>query len=113
MCKGFSITYATWTDEAAEAGETDDHGFCIQGLTFSEACSYLRSLGAVGCYCEADSYPISTSCPPRWLSFIHVETDYTTGEVTSYALHIPSQVTPSSRIRIAKALGCCGWLVVT
>lgn len=108
MSKLFSITYEIVTDESAEHGEYEEAGFYLEDLSFSEAWSYLRNLGAMGCHCEADSYPISVKCPPSWLSFQDVETDYTTGEVTSYALHIPDNVTPSSRIRIAKAFGCYG-----
>jgi hypothetical protein len=105
MCKGFSITYETVTPESAEHGEAEDAGFYLQELTFSEAWSYLRNLGAIGCHCEADSYPIRN---PSWFTFYQVDENYATGEVTSYALHVPSQVTESSRMRIARALGCYG-----
>lgn len=108
MTKQFSITYETWTDEDVEAGDTDNKGFYLQDLSFSEAWGYLRNLGAHGAHCEADSYPISLKHPPRWFTFDNVEENYTTGEVTSYALHVPPKVTPSSRMRIARALGCYG-----
>lgn len=104
----FSITYETVTPESAEHGEAEAQGFYLEGVSFAEAMSYLRNLGAIGCYCEADSYPVSTSCPPRWFTFYDVDTNYATGEATSYALHIPNNVTPSSRMRIARAVGCYG-----
>ena len=108
MTKQFSITFETVTPESAEHGEADTQGFHIENMSFSEAWQELRNLGAIGCHCEADSYPISLKHPPRWFSFHEVEENYTTGEVTSYALHVPPKVTPSSRMRIAKALGCYG-----
>ena len=109
MGNSFSITYETVTEESAEQGEAASSGFYLDRVqTFGEAWSILRNLGAIGCHCEADSYPLSTSCPPRWFTFYEVGHNYTTGEVTSYALHIPDNVTPSSRMRIARALGCYG-----
>lgn len=104
----FGITYETVTPESAEHGEADSSGVYMDNMLFAEAMSYLRNLGAIGCYCEADSYPVSTSCPPRWFTFYEVDQDYTTGAVTSYSLHVPHNVTPSSRMRIARALGCHG-----
>lgn len=104
----FSITYETVTPESAEHGEAEAQGVYMDNMLFNEAMSYLRNLGAIGCHCEADSYPLSTSCPTRWFTFYDVDTNYATGEVTSYALHIPNNVTPSSRMRIARALGCYG-----
>lgn len=104
----FGISYEIVTPESAEDGEAADSGVYMDNMLFSEAWSYLRNLGAIGCHCEADSYPISLKHPPRWFTFYEVSEDYTTGEVTSYALHVPHNVTPSSRMRIARALGCYG-----
>lgn len=109
MSNAFSITYETVTPESTEDGTDGEQGFYLDRVqTFGEAWSILRSIGAIGCHCEADSYPLSTSCPPRWFTFYQVDENYTTGEVTSYSLHIPDNVTPSSRMRIARALGCYG-----
>ena len=105
MSKGFSITYETVTPESAEDGEAADLGFYMQEISFTEAMSYLRNIGALGCYCEADGYPLST---PRWFTFYQVEEDFRTGETTSYALHLPENLTSSSRMRIARAVGCYG-----
>ena len=104
----FDITFETISPESAENGEAESMGCYMDNMRFTEAVSCLRNLGAWGCHCEADTCPIDPVNPPRWLTFTDVSTDYTTGEVTSYALHIPDNITPASRIRIARAAGCYG-----
>lgn len=107
MSSKFSITYEIVTPESAEQGEAANQGFHLEDLRFRDAYEELRSLGAVGCHCEADSYPLRWS-PPRWFSFVDVSENYATGEVTSYALHIPENITSASRMRIARLLRCYG-----
>jgi len=104
----FSITYEIMTPESAEQGDAEERGFYLEGLSFGEAMAEIRSLGLRGAHCEADSCPISIDCPPRWFSFPEAHKDYSTGAMTSYALHIPDHITPASRIRLARLLGCYG-----
>ncbi len=101
--KGFNISYDIVTPESAEAGCTEDSGMHAEGLTFREAMDELR--WHRGCEVEADSYPLQR---PRWFTFIAADTDYATGAVTSYSLHIPEHITEASRQRIARIVGCYG-----
>lgn len=100
---GFNITYDIVTPESAEAGCAADSGFLVEGVTFREAMEELRWYR--GGHVEADSYPVRN---PRWFTFIAASENYATGEVTSYSLHIPPQITEASRQRIARLLGCYG-----
>jgi hypothetical protein len=104
----WNITYETVTPESAEHGDAEERGFYLEDISFGEAMAEIRSLGLLGAYCEADSCPISIDCPPRWFSFPEAETDYSRLAVTSYALHIPDHITPASRMRLARLLGCYG-----
>ncbi len=100
---GFNITYDTVTPESAAAGCAADSGFLVEGVTFREAMDELRWYR--GGYVEADCTPVHR---PRWFTFVGADTDYATGAVTSYSLHIPPQITEASRQRIARLLGCYG-----
>ncbi len=102
----WNITYETVTHESAEHGEAKASGYLHEGLTFREAMDALR--WARGCHVEADSSPISAAYPPRWFTFYEAETDISTGDVTNYALHIPKHITPASRMRVARLIGCYG-----
>lgn len=105
----FEITYETVTPESAEEGEAADSGFIIDGegsrVTLKDCYWALRNAGAIGCYVEADSYPVSE---PRWITFYKVEENYATGSETSWSLHFPRNLTRSTRLRIARLFGCYG-----
>jgi hypothetical protein len=102
----WNITYERITYESAEHGEAEESGFLHEGLTFREAMDALR--WQMACHIEADSSPISAAFPPRWFTFYEAEQDISTGDVTNYALHIPANITPASRMRVARLLGCYG-----
>jgi len=102
----WSITYETITPGSAEEGEAEASGFLHEGLTFREAMDAL--CWARGCHVEADSSPISTAFPPRWFTFYEAEHDIASGEITNLGLHIPANITPASRMRVARLLGCYG-----
>ena len=100
---GFSITYDIVTPESAENGDYAESGFLVEDVTFREAMDELRWYR--GGYVEADSFPVHN---PRWFTFVAASENYATGEVTSYSLHIPRHITPASRMRIARLVGCYG-----
>lgn len=102
----WDITFERITYDSAEDGEAEDGGYLHEGLTFREAMNELRY--HLDSNIEADSYPVSLACPPRWFTFYDVEKDYETGDTTHYALHIPPHITPASRLRVARLLGCYG-----
>ena len=99
----FNITFETITPESAENGEAEETGFLDENLTFREAMDAMR--WHMGTHVEADSYPISRSNPPRWFTF-YGETDYRTGETQNVSLHLPDNLTPSTKLRIARFVGC-------
>ena len=104
----FNITYEIVTPESAEHGDAEERGFHLENLSFGEAMAEIRSLGLRGAHCEADSCPVTIDCPPRSFYFPEADTDHQTGATTSYAVHLPRHVTPASRMRIARLLGCYG-----
>jgi hypothetical protein len=94
----FHVTYEITTEESAESGEAAESGFLL------EDCPSLReALSEFGYAIEADSWPISLECPPRWFIGEDAE-DYRTGERKRCNLHMRN-VTPSSAMRIARLLG--------
>ena len=102
----WDITYERVTYESAEDGEADASGYLHEGLTFRDAMDALR--WQRGCHIEADSSPVSLTHPPRWFTIYEAEHDMATGDVMHYALHIPEHITPASRLRVARLLGCHG-----
>lgn len=100
----FNVTFETVTPESAEQGDAADRGFIAEGVTLREAIrEHCQGFGWNG-YVEADSWPCSLSCPPRWFTF-YGEMDYRTGETESRSLHLPEGISPSSALRIARLLG--------
>ena len=87
-----SRTYETWTPEDIEAGDTDARGFEFidEPVTFREL---VDMIGREGFF-----YP---SCSPatgstfEWLE-TEPETDFKTGEQTSFALHYSSKNKPAA-----------------
>ena len=103
MTKKFSISYEIVTPESAEYGEAEERGMFMEDISFGEAMSELRWYK--GCHVEADCAPVHR---PRWFIFIDADENHVTGARTSYSLHIPEHITESSRMRIARLLGCYG-----
>ena len=96
MRKNWNVTYEYITPESAENKESSDTGFDLENVSFREA---MRHFGK---YAEqANESPISKSV--RWVT-TNWSTDHRTGEQSSLSLHIPEQVTPSSRLRLARYL---------
>jgi hypothetical protein len=104
----FNITYEIVTPESAEHGDAEERGFHLEDISFGEAMGELDNLGLRGAHCEADSCPLSIDCPPRYFYFTEGTENYETGAFTYYALHLPRHVTPASRMRLARLLGCYG-----
>jgi hypothetical protein len=103
MTKQFSITYEIVTPESALNGEAEEQGFIVKDVSFRDAMDELRQHRRN--YVEADCLPVHR---PRWFTFYDVAEDYVTGARTSYSLHLPDHITESSRMRIARYVGCYG-----
>lgn len=92
----FSVTFETLTHESVENGECEDSGYIATDLTFAEA---VRELG----YGEGGTEPsCSNHSSARWITAYKTNEDYRTGETENRSLHIPIQVTASSRERICR-----------
>ena len=99
----FNVTYEIVTPESAEYGDAEERGFYLESCDLREAYEALYGMAT-----EADSCPISTDYPPRWLTNYESGEDYQTGARESRSLHFPDSVTPASRIRLARLMGCYG-----
>jgi hypothetical protein len=111
MKHGFSVTYERYLphDDGEDICEPDEHGFVCENVTFRAA---LREIAedprwARGMAVEADEYP--ARCP-RWFDFFEwnegTRERIEQGIRETRALHVPDAVTPASRLRIARWLGC-------
>lgn len=102
MQNNWAVTYAVWTPEDTEIGETDDKGFVYEACTFRQA---MDEIGSRGGYFEADSYP---SVNVHWITNSSYHENYRTGETEERSLHIPKQITKASRKRLLRYLGVKG-----
>lgn len=103
----FNVTYDIVTPESAEFGDADERGFVVENATLSEAIDAVTStrtshVGGVECI-EPNIWPWQNG------SFDSVTVsngmEYLTGACESRTLHIPENVTRSSRLRIARLIG--------
>lgn len=92
---GFSVTFEDWSEDAIEAGEPDDHGYLVAGVSLRDAVQEFGSEAE-----SANEWPVRE---PRW--FDVDETCIVTGITRRKSLHVPEQVTGASRRRIARLLG--------
>jgi hypothetical protein len=106
--KKFSVTFERWDEESVEIGDTDDRGFVIENVSLREAMQSgldYRFPSWAGA-CEAND---SRHENARWLTFDNwnegTRERIETGIIEQRSLHIPDNVTPSSRKRIARLFG--------
>ena len=100
----FNVTYEIVTQESAEHGDSDESGFIIQGAGLRDA---LESVNGTRTTRVDGVLAIETSESGsgfRWITICN-GMEYETGAHESRSLHIPDNVTPSSRRRIARMLG--------
>jgi hypothetical protein len=91
---GWNITF----EKMGYSMEAIDQGFELKDGTLREALDIFGTRG----FCEANEYPLRA---PRSLRRLDSE-NYHTGETRDLTLHIPAHITPASRRRLARALGC-------
>lgn len=99
MRNNWNVTFEIVTQESAEHGDAEERGFEAEGVSFREA------IQCFGDYAEqAGSWPIDGSV--RWFDGPTIEdrAHFERGEDRRLSLHIPEQITPSSRIRLARYL---------
>jgi hypothetical protein len=106
MINRFRVTFDVATPESAEHGDVADSGFAHPGgwkypvddpgpheMTLREA------INACG-FCGGGGFEDSGS----WFTTADPDVDYRTGEDTSYSIHPPRAITPSSYARIRRLL---------
>ena len=97
----FDVTFERITEKSAENGDFEETSFELANVTLREAIDFLRWRGG---HVEADRYPVRA---PRCFTW-YCEPDYQTKDVTNYALHLPANITESSRQRLARYVRCYG-----
>lgn len=98
----FAVTYDLTTEESSAGGDVAEQGFISRGSTLREAVEALGDVRRANGYVEADQSPVTA---PRWLTAYGEIED---GVSETRSLHIPDTVTPASRRRLARLLGCYG-----
>ncbi len=108
MKTGFNVTYDIVTDESAEHGDTAENGFIAEDVSLRTALDYLFETRTNSCSgvtaIEANECPVTD---PRWIT-VNNGMEYLTGDYESRSMHFPDFVTPASRCRIARLVGCYG-----
>ena len=97
----FNVTFETITYESAEDGENATSGFIVEDAGLRDA------IDALGCgdMVEASDSPFTN---PRWLTAYKTNENHATGEYENRSIHFPDRMTASSRLRVARLLGCYG-----
>lgn len=96
--KLFNVTYETMP-LSAEDDDDGERGFILEDATLRDAINALN-----GASVEPSCCPFDPTYPHVWFT-TEPETDFHAGECTTYSLHLPDDLTPSTRKRIARLLG--------
>ncbi len=108
MQTGFNVTFEIVTQESAEHGDAESRGFISENgnlrnaITdlFDTRTSHVDGVTAI----EANECPVTD---PRWIT-VNNGMEHLTGDYESRSLHFPDHITPASRCRVAKLIGCYG-----
>ena len=102
----FSVTFERYLPHDAEDDicEPDERGYVAEGLSLREAmeelfdmpCGHIESV-------EADSWPVSVTMPPRWIT-ANGTADYRTGIAESRSIHFPRNITAASAMRCYRVI---------
>lgn len=98
--RGFSVTYEIITQESAKYGDAEECGYICENVSLREAIGELN-----GAAVEPSLYPFDPDYAHCRYTTIDGDTDYRTGAVEHRSLHLPVNLTPSTRKRIARLLG--------
>jgi len=112
--KQFRLTYQTVTAESAEYGDFAHHGFVSRTGNYNPDRNYmpdkpaqfklrdaLRIFEAHGGSVQANECPVTC---PRWLDSCQDDCEHS----VTLGLHFPEHLTASTRVRIARYVGCYG-----
>jgi len=95
----FSVSYAIVTPDSAEHGEAESRGFISVSVSLRDAIADLFETRTSMC----DGFQ-SIDAQTHWIEVVN-GMEFETGAYEERSLHIPDNVTESSRKRIAKICG--------
>lgn len=101
----FTVTYDIVTEESAAEGETAEAGFIIENTPLRDAIKALFETHS--CHCEGIQCIEANESPMRSPNSVTVfnGSNYLTGACESRSLHMPANLTASTRRRIARLVG--------
>lgn len=100
----FNVSYERITEESAIYGDAEERGIVESGLTLRRA---LEVIEQTACNVEVIEPSDSRIDWARWFTWF-CGADAISGDVMNVSLHLPDNVTPSSRKRIARLIGAYG-----
>lgn len=100
MLDNWAVTFSIVTPESAADGDYAECGFDYEATDLRTAINYFGDYAY-----SADSYPVTGDV--RWFdsAVIQDRSYFEQGHERHLSLHIPKQITPSSRRRLARYLG--------
>jgi hypothetical protein len=98
----FSVTFQTVTEESAEIGDYEDQGIIAEGLTLREAIKEANETHD-GHSLGIESIEASDTHTPQWVNINH-SPDLYTGVQETRSIHLPENITPSSKKRIFRLI---------
>lgn len=104
MQANWNVTYDVVTPESAEYGDFAEGGYLANDVSFREALEVFADgfPAHMASAVSADGWPLSGAV--RWFDSAP-DQNFQTGAWTTRVLHIPVQITPASRLRLARFLG--------
>jgi hypothetical protein len=100
----FTVTYEMYTQESVEIGESEDIGFVAKNVSLREAMDLVNETESNKCSQTGIEASASFIGGVRWIT-VYNSQSWDSGVGENRSLHIPDEVTDSSRIRICKLFG--------
>ena len=101
MLDNWNVTFETVSEESAKEGDIEDSGYEARDVSLRDALDLFGYHAT-----EANQWPITgnvrwfdSDCEQDWNDYHECYED------KRLSLHIPKQITPSSRLRLARFLG--------
>lgn len=101
MIARFNVTFERITEESAMYGDAEERGFLETDSTLRDALAVIEQ---TACDVEVIEPSDSVITLARWFTWF-CGADANSGDVSNVSLHLPDNVTPSSRKRIARLIG--------
>lgn len=98
------VSYEIITPDSAKEGDVEERGMITEGAGVSLREALQIATGHTHLRNSATGANESPLRAPRWFDFDYSE-NYQTGAHEYRALHVPDNITPASRLRLARYLG--------